>query len=63
MLNSMININNRIEEMLPIILEVFVSYYGEKERDKIEKSFKNVLVCGYLSPSNYKLCLNKEKMN
>jgi len=49
-----LNPTKTIMDALPKIIEVFVKYYGEEERDNIEQKFRNLLIVGYCSPNSMK---------
>ena len=48
-----------IREKLPKIIEAFVNFYGEEERDYIEDKFKNVFIVSYGSPKSYERIIEK----
>ena len=48
MIEDIINIASTLEEKVPIIIEAFVKYYGEEERQRITKIFNSVTYVGYL---------------
>ncbi len=48
-----------IREKLPQIIEAFVSFYGEEERDYIEDKFKKVFIVSYGSPKSYERIIEK----
>lgn len=61
-----LNPTETIYEYLPIIIEAFVSFYGESERQRITDKFQNMLVIGYSSPDDMRhiiLACNKEESN
>ena len=45
-----LNSTEAITKNLPKIIEAFVTFYGESERENIENKFKNMLVIGYCQP-------------
>lgn len=45
-----LNSTEAITKNLPKIIEAFVTFYGESERENIENKFKNMLVIGYCKP-------------
>lgn len=48
-----------IREKLPQIIEAFVNFYGEEERDYIEDKFKKVFIVSYGSPKSYERIIEK----
>ncbi len=46
-LYKILNANSALNNMLPQIIEVFVDYYGEENRDHIETLFNNTILIGY----------------
>ena len=48
-----------IREKLFQIIEAFVNFYGEEERDYIEDKFKNVFIVSYGSPKSYERIIEK----
>lgn len=60
-----LNPTQTIKEFLPSLIEVFVAFYGEEERENIEKKFNNLLVVGYSSPKSISSILNhyRKKMS
>ena len=48
-----------IREKLSQIIEAFVNFYGEEERDYIEKKFKKVFIVSYGSPRSYEKIIEK----
>ena len=61
-----LNPTETIINSLPAIIEAFVTFYGESERERITNKFKNILVIGYTQPSNISSTINKsnkEKSN
>ena len=48
-----------IREKLPQIIEAFVNFYGEEERDYIEDKFKKVFIVSYGSPKSYERIIDK----
>ena len=47
-----LNADKTLKDALPMIIEAFVDYYGEEERDNIEKKFYNTSYIGYINESN-----------
>ena len=61
-----LNPTETIKKSLPAIIEAFVSFYGESERERITSKFNNMLIIGYSKPENIINILNtsnKEKSN
>ncbi len=48
MIEDRINIATSLEEKVPTIIETFVKYYGEEERERITRLFNSVTYVGYL---------------
>lgn len=48
-----------IREKLPQIIEAFVNFYGEEERNYIEDKFKKTFIVSYASPKSYEKIINK----
>lgn len=62
----LLNPTEAISQSIPAFVEAFVTYYGEEERDRITKTFNDMLVIGYTDPSNINYTIresNKEKSN
>lgn len=62
--NRLLNPTEAILQSIPAFVEAFVTYYGEEERDRITKTFNDMLVIGYTDPSNIKYTIresNEEK--
>lgn len=55
-----LNPTQTIQKSFPAIIEAFVTFYGESERQNIETKFKNMLVIGYSSPEEIKRILNDD---
>ena len=61
-----LNPTETIKKSLPAIIEAFVTFYGESERERITSKFNNMLIIGYSKPENIINILNtsdKEKSN
>lgn len=56
-----LNPTQTIENSLPIIIEAFVTVYGESERETITEKFKNLLVVGYSKPSGIASIITADK--
>lgn len=56
-----INSTETIISSIPKIIEAFVTYYGESERENIENKFKNMLVIGYSSPKEIMSLIRSDK--
>ena len=48
-----INFDETINEALPKIIEAFVSFYGEHNRELIVEKFNNMLLIGYCQPEDF----------
>lgn len=62
----LLNPTEAILQSIPVFVEAFVTYYGEEERERITKTFNDMLVIGYTDPSNISHIINKsnkEKSN
>ncbi len=53
MIEDRFKVRENIKKNMPIIIETFVSFYGEENREKITNKFNNLIVCGYLSIDGY----------
>lgn len=51
----LLNPTKTIVSHLPLIIEAFVEFYGEEERENITKKFKNMVLIGYISKMNIEL--------
>lgn len=61
---NLLNPTESIQKAMPAFVETFVSYYGEEERERITKTFNDMLIIGYTDPSNISSVINnsnKEK--
>ena len=47
MLEDRIFINDTIKRKMPLLIETFVSFYGEEHRERIEKKFNDLVLFGY----------------
>ena len=56
---KLFNIDNKI----PILIECFVEFYGEKYRDIITEKLSNTDIYFYRSPDNLKQSINTEYRN
>ena len=56
-----INSTETIISSIPKIIEAFVTYYGESERENIENKFKNMLIIGYGSPDQTMSLIRDDK--
>ena len=54
-----LNPTETIINSLPAIIEAFVTFYGEPEREIITNKFKNILVIGYTQPNNISSTINQ----
>lgn len=52
-----INFNVIISKSFPSIIETFVTFYGEDERERIISKFKNMLPIGYCKPEEMSLMI------
>lgn len=50
-----------IEQALPQIIDAFTTFYGENQREYIEKKFTDLLIIGYGNPNNLSSLLNNIK--
>lgn len=55
-----LNPTEAITQALPKIIDAFVAFYGESEREVIENKFKNMLVIGYYRPEKIKNIISIE---
>lgn len=56
-----LNSTQTIINTLPIIIEAFVTFYGESERKTIEEKFRNLLVIGYSKPTDMDSVIYEDK--
>lgn len=56
-----INPTESIINALPAIIEAFVTFYGESERENITNKFENMIVIGYMKPENVSRIIGKIK--
>lgn len=56
--NKKLELSQSIYEYLTVIKNVFVQYYGEQHRDRIEERFNSVTYIGYGFPEHIKRLLN-----
>lgn len=59
MTESKFRIDEIINNNLSKIIEAFVAFYGESERDNIEKKFHDAEIIGYIGYDDYKYLLNE----
>ena len=57
-LDKLINKNNILKEKLPLLKEIFISFYGDLYRQKIEDSFNNLTIVSYMMPKSIEMNLN-----
>lgn len=56
------NATKVIHDKMPQIVDAFVEFYGEDEREYIEDRFKNLYIVGYGNPESYKrIIFNNDK--
>lgn len=55
----MLNPTDTIKKYLPAIIEAFVIFYGEEDRQRITEKFQNMLIIGYSKPEDIKHILIK----
>ena len=48
---------------LPSIIEAFVTFYGESERENIQNKFRNLIVAGYCNPKAINSIINNIKIS
>ena len=53
MLENKFNIDSYLQTIIPGVIDAFVGFYGEDERESITQRFNNTVVVGYLSLSDY----------
>ena len=54
MLESKFNIDSYLQTIVPRIIDAFVDFYGEEERESITKKFNNIVLIGYLNITDYR---------
>ena len=62
-LENILQFNQKLREKIGQFIEIFVAYYGEEEREKIEKKFNSALFCGYFTDHDFNYAINKEEQN
>lgn len=60
---KILNATNTIEQSLPAIIEAFVSFYGEENRNYIEEKFNNTIMIGYGVPTALEKIIRKTRQN
>lgn len=58
-ISKKLNPTETIIKSLPAIIEAFVTFYGESERERITNKFQNMLIIGYSKTSNKKILINQ----
>ena len=53
MIDARLDITNSLEQKLPLIIEAFVKFYGEEERERIIEKLTEATYVGYLRISDY----------
>ena len=56
--NKLLKPTETLASSLPIMIETFVSFYGEANRPRIEDKFNNMLLIGYHSTNSINYILN-----
>ena len=56
---NLLNCKEHLREKLPILIEAFVSFYGEEKRKEIEEKFSKALIIAYRSPDSTNAYLRK----
>lgn len=56
-----INSTQAITDRIDDLIEVFVTYYGEENRERITSKFKNVIVAGHLSLKGMERVINHDE--
>lgn len=62
-LYKMLEPTNTIEQALPKIMQAFIDFYGEENREYIENKFNNLLIVGYGLPDKIDSILSEIKRN
>ena len=62
-LYRMLNSTETIEKSLPKIIEAFVIFYGEENREYIEQKFKDLIIIGYGLPDKLSSIIYEIKNN
>ena len=60
-LYKMLEPTKTIKQSLPKIIEAFVTFYGEENREYIEEKFKNLIIVGYGLPDRLNTIISKIK--
>ena len=53
MLGNRIFLTDTLKDNIPNLIEVFVSFYGEEHRERIEKKFNDLVIMGYANYTSY----------
>ncbi len=62
-LENILQFSQKLRKKIGQFTEIFVAYYGEEEREKIEKKFNSALFCGYFTDHDFNYAINKEEQN
>ena len=58
-----INYEETINNAFPAIIEAFVTFYGENERERITTKFKNMTIIGYCRPTEMDYIIEESEVN
>ena len=56
---KILNCKKHLRDNLQLIIEAFVTYYGEEKRQEIEEKFNKAIIVAYRNPETTKLILNE----
>ena len=57
--DNILNCKEHLREKLPILIEAFVSFYGEERRQEIEEKFSKAIFIAYRTPESTQSYLHK----
>ena len=57
-----INARDIINNKLKIIMEIFIKFYGEEEREYIEKVFNHITIIPYCTPEEMDLMIKNSEL-
>ena len=61
MIENRLNADEYLNSLVPKLIEVFVSFYGESERDRITERFNSAIFIGHINYNNYQSLLREAK--
>ena len=57
--DNFLNCKQHLRDNIPMLIELFVSYYGEDRRKEIEEKFTNAIFIAYRKPKTTSIFLKK----